>query len=53
MATSSAKRSRLVAWREGFGLFGVLLANVLATRAGMGWTSAAPDAGLLLGVWGP
>ena len=45
------QRSRLVAWREGFGLFGVLLANVLATRAGMGWTSAALTLGLLLGVW--
>ena len=46
-----AQRSRLVAWREGFGLFGVLLANVLATRAGMGWTSLALTLGLILGVW--
>lgn len=46
-----AQRSRLVAWREGFGLFGVLLANVLATQAGMGWTSAALTLGLLAGVW--
>jgi len=46
-----AQRSRLVAWREGFGLFGVLLANVLATRAGMGWTSAVLTLALLAGVW--
>ena len=46
-----AQRSRLVAWREGFGLFGVLLANVLATQAGMGWTSAVLTLGLLAGVW--
>jgi Na+/melibiose symporter-like transporter len=46
-----AQRSRLVAWREGFGLFGVLLANVLATQAGMGWTSAVLTLALLLGVW--
>lgn len=46
-----AQRSRLVAWREGFGLFGVLLANVLATQAGMGWTSAVLTFGLLAGVW--
>lgn len=45
------QRSRLVAWREGFGLFGVLLANVLATQAGMGWTSAVLTVGLLAGVW--
>lgn len=46
-----AQRSRLVAWREGFGLFGVLLANVLATQAGMGWTSAVLTLGLMAGVW--
>lgn len=46
-----AQRSRLVAWREGFGLFGVLLANVLATQVGMGWTSAVLTLGLLAGVW--
>lgn len=45
------QRSRLVAWREGFGLFGVLLANVLATKAGMGWTSAVLTLALLAGVW--
>lgn len=46
-----AQRSRLVAWREGFGLFGVLLANVLATQTGMGWTSAVLTLGLMAGVW--
>ena len=45
------QRARLVAWREGFGLFGVLAANVLATQAGMGWTSAVLATALVLGVW--
>lgn len=45
------QRARLVAWREGFGLFGVLAANVLATQAGMAWTSAVLASALVLGVW--
>jgi GPH family glycoside/pentoside/hexuronide:cation symporter len=45
------QRARLVAWREGFGLAGVLAANVLATQAGMGWTSAVLATTLVLGVW--
>lgn len=45
------RRARLVAWREGFGLAGVLAANVLATQAGMGWTSAVLATALVLGVW--
>lgn len=44
------RRARLVAWREGFGLCGVLAANVLATQAGMGWTSAVLASTLVLGV---
>lgn len=44
------QRARLVAWREGFGLFGVLAANVLATQAGMAWTSAVLASALVLGV---
>jgi GPH family glycoside/pentoside/hexuronide:cation symporter len=45
------QRSRLVAWREGFGLAGVLCANVLATQAGLGWTSVALATGLAVGAW--
>lgn len=45
------QRSRLVAWREGFGLAGVLCANVLATQAGLGWTSVALASGLAVGAW--
>lgn len=44
------QRSRLVAWREGFGLAGVLLANVLAATAGLGWTIVALCLSLALGV---
>ena len=42
------QRSRIVAWREGLGLAGVLLASVLPTFAGHGVTAAAFAA--LLGV---
>ena len=45
------QRARLVAWREGFGLLGVLMANVLATQAGLSWTTAVLWTALLLGAW--
>ncbi|MBH2015999.1 MAG: MFS transporter [Burkholderiales bacterium] len=45
------QRSRLVAWREGFGLFGVLMANVLATQAGLHWTTGVLWGALALGAW--
>jgi Na+/melibiose symporter-like transporter len=48
---SAVQRSRLVAWREGLGLVGVLLANVLAAQAGMAATTVALWLGLALGVW--
>lgn len=44
------QRARLVAWREGFGLAGVLLANVLATQAGPGWTAVALACTLVMGL---
>lgn len=47
---SVGQRARLVAWREGFGLLGVVLANVLAVQAGPGWTAAALFVSLLIGV---
>lgn len=45
-----AQRARLVAWREGFGLLGVVLANVLAVQAGLGWTALVLLLSLLIGV---
>jgi GPH family glycoside/pentoside/hexuronide:cation symporter len=47
---SVAQRARLVGWREGFGLLGVLLANVVATQAGLGWTTTLLCGALALGV---
>jgi GPH family glycoside/pentoside/hexuronide:cation symporter len=47
---SVAQRARLVGWREGFGLLGVLLANVVATQAGLGWTTILLCGALALGV---
>ena len=43
------QRSRIVAWREGLGLAGVLLASVLPVVAGLGMTSAVFTAALVLG----
>jgi GPH family glycoside/pentoside/hexuronide:cation symporter len=47
----TAQRARLVAWREGFGLMGVFMANVLATQAGLGWTTGVLWAALAIGMW--
>lgn len=44
------QRARLVAWREGFGLMGVVLANVLAVQAGLPWTTLALCVALTMGV---
>jgi GPH family glycoside/pentoside/hexuronide:cation symporter len=46
-----ARRARIVAWREGFGLVGVLLASVLPALAGLGATCALLAASLAAGVW--
>lgn len=46
-----AQRARLVAWREGCGLVGVVLANVLAVQSGMHWTTAVLTVALVAGVW--
>jgi GPH family glycoside/pentoside/hexuronide:cation symporter len=40
LATDDAQRARVVGWREGLGLAGVLLASVLPTLAGWGATTA-------------
>lgn len=44
-------RSRIVAWREGLGLVGVLLASVLPVVAGLATSTAVFIAFLVLGVW--
>lgn len=46
-----ARRSRIVAWREGLGLVGVLAASVLPALAGMGWTAGLFAGLLALGCW--
>ncbi|RZI83802.1 MAG: MFS transporter [Rubrivivax sp.] len=48
---SAAQRSRLVAWREGLGLLGVLLANGVAMQLGMAAATAVLWIGLALGAW--
>ena len=47
------QRSRLVAWREGLGLLGVMLASVMPSLIGMDGTAGFLAAALLLGllVW--
>ena len=45
------QRARVVAWREGFGLLGVLLASVLPALAGLSVTSAVLIMALALGLW--
>jgi len=45
------KRSRVVAWREGLGLAGVLVAAIAPVAWGMEMTSALLLAGLIAGWW--
>lgn len=49
LATDDAQRARIVGWREGLGLAGVLLASVLPTVAGWGVTSAVLAIALAMG----
>ncbi len=44
-------RSRIVAWREGLALAGVLLASVLPVVAGLGVSTAVFIAALVIGLW--
>ncbi|RYF43104.1 MAG: MFS transporter, partial [Comamonadaceae bacterium] len=44
-----AQRSRVVAWREGLGLAGVLLASVLPSVVGLAWTAAVLAVALAAG----
>jgi GPH family glycoside/pentoside/hexuronide:cation symporter len=48
---SEAERSRIVAWREGLGLLGVVTASVLPTVAGLGPTSVVFGVCLAVGWW--
>ncbi len=45
------QRGKIVAWREGLGLVGVLLASVLPIMAGLQVTTAVLCAGLAAGMW--
>ncbi len=47
-----AQRSRVVAWREGFGLVGVLMASILPIVSGVGSSVAMFCVVLVLGMWG-
>lgn len=49
---SESQRSRIVAWREGLGLLGVVTASVLPSVAGMSVTTAVFAAALALGWLG-
>lgn len=48
---NEAERGRIVAWREGLGLVGVLLASLLPALAGWPATTAVLAAGLAAGCW--
>ncbi len=47
----AVQRSRLVSWREGWGLLGVLMAGALPTLVGMGGTAGVLVLSLALGLW--
>jgi Na+/melibiose symporter-like transporter len=47
-----SQRSRIVAWREGMGLLGVILASVSPMVVGMGGTTGLFFLALALGWWG-
>jgi len=49
---NEAQRSRIVAWREGLGLLGVVTASVLPVLLGLPVTTAVFFAALVLGCWG-
>ncbi len=46
-----AQRARIVSWREGLALVGVLVASVLPSVAGLGWTGVVFTLALVLGLW--
>lgn len=46
----AGQRARIVSWREGLALVGVLVASVLPSVAGLGWTSAVFALALVAGL---
>ena len=48
---NEAQRSRLVGWREGLGLLGVICASVLSATAGVGAMVAAFALALVVALW--
>ena len=48
---NEAQRSRLVGWREGLGLLGVICASVLSAAAGVGAMVAAFALALVVALW--
>ena len=46
-----AQRARIVSWREGLALLGVLVASVLPSLVGLAITGAVFSAALVVGVW--
>ncbi|MBI5275800.1 MAG: MFS transporter [Burkholderiales bacterium] len=48
LAGDEVQRARIVGWREGFGLAGVLVASVLPAFAGWAWTAVALAAALVI-----
>ena len=46
-----AQRARIVSWREGLALLGVLVASVLPSVAGLSVAGAVFTAALMVGVW--
>jgi Na+/melibiose symporter-like transporter len=51
LAGDAVQRSRIVAWREGLGLVGVVLASVVPALWGVSATAWLMAATLLLGLW--
>jgi glycoside/pentoside/hexuronide:cation symporter, GPH family len=51
LATREADRARVVAWREGFSLLGVIVASVLPSLAGLPITTAVFAACVVAGLW--
>lgn len=51
LAGDAVQRARIVGWREGLGLAGVLFASVLPSFAGWGWTGSVLAGTLAIAWW--
>jgi glycoside/pentoside/hexuronide:cation symporter, GPH family len=47
---NGVQQTRIIAWREGSGLVGVLVASVLPSLVGLGWTAGVLAGTLVLGI---